>query len=278
MRAPLIRTRLAAYAAMSPLALAVLVCYVGSVLWTFKVSLTNSRTLPTNQFVGLQQYARLFANERWRASLDHLALYSVLFVVSSLVIGALLAVALDRRVRLEGALRTVLLYPYAMSFIATGVVWQWLLAPDNGVGLLTDDDAVMYAIVIATVWQSAGLVMALLLAGLRSIDDDIWKAARIDGIPVWRTYLAIVLPMVRGHVATALLLLGIAVVKLYDAVVAMTQGGPGLASEVPAKFVMDHLFGRANIALASAGAMTLLVPVAALLLLYAGVHTHRGRA
>jgi len=278
----LLKNRIVPHAALSPLALFVLIGYIGSVLWTFKISLTNSRTLPTDTFVGLEQYSRLFNNERWMASLDHFALYGVLFIAASIVLGGLLAVFIDRKVRAEGVLRTVFLYPYAMSFVATGVVWQWILTPGNGldriarqVGIsgfsfdwLVDQDLVMYAIVIATVWQSAGLVMALLLAGLRGIDDEIWQAARIDGIPVWRVYVSIVVPMLWSHIATAFLLLCTGAIKLYDAVVAMTQGGPGIASEVPAKFVMDHLFGRGNIALASAGAIMLLVPVVGLLTLY----------
>lgn len=283
MHPPLSKNRIIPYAALSPLALFVLVGYIGSILWTLKVSLTNSRTLPSDTFVGLEQYSRLFNNERWMTSLDHLALYGVFFVVASMALGGLLAVFIDRRVRAEGVLRTVFLYPYAMSFVATGVVWQWILTPGSGIDRLArqigfadfrfewlvDQDMVMYAIVVATVWQSAGLVMALLLAGLRGIDDDIWKAARIDGIPAWRVYVSIVLPMLWSHIATAFLLLCTAVIKLYDAVVAMTQGGPGIASDVPAKFVMDHLFGRANIGLASAGAIMLLVPVVALIALYA---------
>jgi glucose/mannose transport system permease protein len=128
------------------------------------------------------------------------------------------------------------------------------------------------------VWQASGLVMAMMLAGLRGIDGDIWKAARLDGIPAWRVYLSIVVPMMGPTIATVFLLLATAVVKLFDAVVVMTQGGPGTASEVPAKFIMDNLFGRANIALASAGAVMLLVPVLALLAPYAYARSRKGRA
>ena len=124
---------------------------------------------------------------------------------------------------------------------------------------------IVEALVIATVWQASGLVMALLLAGLRGIDDEIWKAARIDGIPRWRVYASIVVPMLGPSLSTAFVLLFVMVVKLYDAVVAMTQGGPGTASEVPAKFIMDYLFGRANIGLASAASIVLLATVLAIL-------------
>jgi glucose/mannose transport system permease protein len=271
------------FAALLPMALTVIVAYLGAVLWTFRVSLTSSRTFASDNFIGLAQYARLFGNERWVLSLHNLAVYGVLFIGACLVIGFLLAVFIDQNVTGEGVLRTVFLYPYAMSFVATGLVWQWLLTPGHGIeqavrqlgfpgfrfDWIVDQDMVIYTVVIATVWQFSGLVMAMMLAGLRGIDPDIWKAARLDGIPAWRVYLSIVLPMLGPTVATVFLLLATAVVKLFDAVVAMTQGGPGIASEVPAKFVMDHLFLRSNIALASAGAIVLLVPVLALLAPYA---------
>jgi glucose/mannose transport system permease protein len=268
---------IAPFAALLPMALTAIVVYLGTVLWSLRISFTASRTFPSNHFVGLAQYERLFHNERWLLSLHNLALYGVLFVGACLAVGFLLAALIDRNVGAEGVLRTVFLYPYAMSFVATGLVWQWMLTPGGGIGQalrqlgldvrfdwIVDDDKVMYTIVVATVWQASGLVMALVLAGLRGVDPGIWKAARIDGIPAWRVYLSVVLPMLGPTFATAFLLLGTAVVKLFDAVAAMTQGGPGTASEVPAKFIMDNLFGRANLGLASAGAVMLLVPVIAL--------------
>jgi glucose/mannose transport system permease protein len=120
--------------------------------------------------------------------------------------------------------------------------------------------------------------MALMLAGLRGIDPEIWKAAQLDGVPVWRVYISIVLPMLGPTLGTVLILLATMVVKLYDAVVSMTQGGPGTASEVPAKFIMDHLFLRANIGLASAGAVVLLLTVLALLAPYAYARSRRRAA
>ncbi len=256
--------------------------------------MSNSRTFPSDDFVGLAQFERLFDNERWILSLQNLALYGVLFILACMTIGFLLAVFIDQKVMAEGALRTVFLYPYAMSFVATGLVWQWMLNPGNGIqqavrlmgypdftfDWIIDQDMVMYTIVIATVWQASGLVMALLLAGLRGIDEEIWKAARIDGIPTWRVYFSIVLPMLGPSVATVFVLLSTAVIKLFDAVAAMTQGGPGTASEVPAKFIMDYLFGRANIALASAASIVMLLTVLAPLapLLYVRSRSNRQEA
>jgi glucose/mannose transport system permease protein len=284
--------KLIPFAALTPMAVVVLVAYIGTVIWSFRVSLTNSRSLPTDVYVGFAQYSKLFDNERWMLSIENLALYAVLFILASMIIGFLLAVFIDQKVKAEGVLRTVFLYPYAMSFVATGLVWQWLLTPGIGIenavrqmgfpdfafDWIIDQDKVMYTIVLATVWQAAGLVMAMMLAGLRGIDEEIWKAARLDGIPTWRVYVSIIIPMMAPTIATVFLLLSTAAIKLFDSVVAMTQGGPGTASEVPAKFIMDHLFGRANIALASAAAIMMLVPVLALLAPYVFAKSRRRNA
>jgi glucose/mannose transport system permease protein len=277
--------------ALAPMALTAIVAYLGAALWTLRVSLSSSRSLPKWDFVGLAQYARLFHNDRWLLSLENLALYGVLFVLACLAIGFLLAVLIDRQVAGEGVLRAVFLYPYAMSFIATGLVWQWLLNPELGIqsavrswGLpgfrfdwIVDPDRAIYTIVIATLWQASGFVMVVLLAGLRRVDPELWSAARLDGIPTWRVYVSIILPLLGYSFATAFVALLAAAVKLFDAVVAMTQGGPGIASDVPAKFIMDHLFGRANIALASAGSTVMLLTVVALLapVLYARSRARR---
>ena len=285
---------LVSWAALLPMAATVIVAYLGTVLWSLKISFTNSRTFPSDELVGFAQYVRLFNNDRWLLSLQNLAVYGVLFIAACMLIGFLLAVFIDQKVMGEGVFRTVFLYPYAMSFVATGLVWQWLLNPGNGLqqavrqmgfedftfDWIIDQDMVIYTIVIATVWQASGLVMAMLLAGLRGIDEEIWKAARLDGIPTWRVYVSIVLPMIGPSVATVFILLLTAVVKVFDSVISMTQGGPGTASEVPAKFIMDHLFGRANIALASAGSIVLLLTVLALVapFMYARARADRKEA
>jgi glucose/mannose transport system permease protein len=270
-------SRLAAQTALIPAMLIALVVYCGSTAWTIWVSMTSSRMLPTNNFVGLRQYEILFANERWLVSAQNLAVFGVLFIALALALGFFLAVLIDQRIRSEDLLRSIFLYPFSMSFIVTGLVWQWLLNPSLGIEKMVRDlgfdafrfdwivrqDAVIYTLVFAAVWHAAGLVMAIMLAGLRGIDPEIWKAARIDGLPPWRVYLSIVIPMLGASFATASVLLATSVVRLYDLAVAMTNGGPGLASEVPAKFVMDHLFERGNLGLATAAATSMLITVAA---------------
>jgi len=273
------RRHLAAALALLPTAIIVLVVYLGCMFWTVRLSLSSSQLLPKLDWVGLRQYDRLFANDRFLVSIHNIVIFGVLFIAGALILGFLLAVFIDQKVRAEGVFRTVFLYPYAMSFIVTGLIWQWFLNPTLGLQKLVRDigfesftfdwlvnqDMVIYTLVIAGLWQASGLVMAILLAGLRGIDADLWKAARIDGIPTWRVYVSIVLPLLGPMIVTASVLLAAAVAKLYDLVVAMTRGGPGISSEVPAKFVMDHLFERNNIGLATAAATVMLVTVVALL-------------
>jgi glucose/mannose transport system permease protein len=273
------RSRLLAQLALVPAAIVVVFVYLGAMLWTVRLSFSSSKMLPVMDFVGLAQYQRLFHTERFTLSAWHILIFGVLFIAGCLVVGFLLAVFIDQKVRGEGALRTIFLYPYAMSFIVTGLAWQWFLNPQLGLqqavrelgfpdfrfDWIVDQDRVVFTLVIAAIWQSSGLVMAILLAGLRGVDAELWKATRIDAIPTWRVYLSIILPMITPMLATAAVLLAVAVAKLYDLVVAMTKGGPGLASEVPAKFIMDNFFERSNVGLGSAAATVLLVTVIALL-------------
>ncbi|WP_062017406.1 carbohydrate ABC transporter permease [Aureimonas sp. AU4] len=261
--------------ALLPALLVVVFAYLGTMAWTVWISLTSSRLLPVNNFVGADQYTRLFNDARWVVSIQNIATFGVLFVGICLVLGFLLAVALDQRVRAEDGLRTIFLYPYSMSFIVTGLIWQWMMNPTLGIQKSVRDlgwtsfsfdwsvqrDMAIYAVVIAGVWQASGLVMALMLAGLRGVDQELWKAARVDGVPAWRFYLSIVLPLLKPMIVTSVVLLSIAVVKVYDLVIALTNGGPGTATSMPATFVMDYLFSRQNIGLATAASSVMLVTV-----------------
>ncbi len=267
--------RWSVYAGLMPAILIVVFAYIGTMIWTVGISFTDSRMLPAARFAGVNQYIRLFATDRWLTSIQNMVVFGVLMIGISLVLGFLLAVAIDQRVRAEGVLRTVILYPYAMSFIVTGLVWQWILNPTLGIeetvrgwgfesfrfDWIVGQDTAIYCVVLAGVWHAAGLVMAIMLAGLRGIDPDLWKASRIDGIKPWRFYLHIVIPVLRPSFISATVLLSLGVVKLYDLVLVLTGGGPGFSSDVPAKFVMDYLFQRQNIGLATAAATTLLVTV-----------------
>lgn len=289
-RWPRLSSNRAAASALIPAFLVLIIVYIGSTGWTVWISFTNSRMLPNNNFVGLRQYEQLFANDRWLTSVHNLVIFGGLFLALSLALGFLLAVAIDQRVRNENTFRSIFLYPYSMSFVVTGLIWQWLLNPTHGIQKLVRgwgfpdfafdwivrQDTVILCLVLAAVWHAAGLVMAIMLAGLRGIDEDIWKAAKVDGLPPWRVYISIIIPMLSASFATAAVLLSTSVVRLYDLSVAMTNGGPGLASEVPAKFVMDHLFERANVGLATAAATSMLVTVIAVVAPYMYWRSRRG--
>ncbi|GGW34994.1 sugar ABC transporter permease [Gemmobacter lanyuensis] len=272
--AQLLRNLPAKLAAL-PMILTALVVFIGCSLWTVVHSFTKSRLLPKLDFVGLDQYDRLWSTPRWLVSIENLAIYGICALILSLVLGFVLAALLDQKIRFEDGFRTIILYPYALSFIVTGLVWQWILNPDFGIqnivrGLgfesfvfdpLHNPDQVLFALLIAGLWQGTGLVTVILLAGLRGIDEDIWKAARVDGIPAWKTYLRVVIPMMRPVFATCLVLVSAGIVKLYDLVVALTNGGPGIASETPAKYVYDSMFNKQNLGQGFAASTMMLLTV-----------------
>lgn len=266
-----------------PMVLTAMVVFLGGSIWTVVYSFTDSKLLPREKWVGLDQYERLWGTDRWIVSIENLAIYGVLSLIFSLVIGFVLAALMDQKIRFEDVFRTIFLYPFALSFIVTGLVWQWLLNPDFGVqnvirGMgfesftfdpLYDANLAIYGILFAGLWQGTGLVMCLMLAGLRGIDEDIWKASRVDGIPAWKTYLFIVIPMMRPVFITTLVIITAGIVKLYDLVVAQTGGGPGISTEVPAKYVYDMMFQAQNLGQGFAASTMMLVSVIIILIPWA---------
>ena len=272
-----------------PMVLTAVGVFVIATLWTVYHSFTNSRMLPKSEFIGLAQYERLWNSDRWYMSIENLAIYGVCSLIFSLLIGFMLAALLDQKTRFENTFRTIFLYPFALSFIVTGLVWQWILNPDYGVqkiirslgfdsfvfNPLYNMDIVIYGILVAGLWQGTGFIMCLMLAGLRGIDQEIWKAARIDGIPMWKTYIQIVIPMMRPVFITTLVIIAAGIIKVYDLVVAQTSGGPGMSSEVPAKYVYDYMFGAQNLAQGFAASTMMLVSV--LIVLIPFVYLEFGR-
>lgn len=269
------RVNINALLASTPMMLVALGVFVLCVAYSVVLSFTGSRLFPKFKWVGLDQYERLWTTSRWLTSVENLLLYGVLFILLCLICGFLLAVFLDQRVRFESGFRTLFLYPYAMSLVVTGLVWQWMMEPSLGIqnviqkmgwesfefAPLVDPDVAIYGVLVAAVWQSSGLIMALMLAGLRGIDGEIWKAAKVDGIPTWKTYVFIVIPMLRPVLITSVVLLAVGVVRVYDLIVAQTGGGPGMATEMPAKFVIDHITIRGNVGQGMAAATMMLLPV-----------------
>lgn len=278
----LFRNKAAKIAAI-PMILTALVVFMGGTIWTIVFSFTNSRLLPRAKFIGLDQYERLWSSSKWLIAIENMVIYGLCSLVFSLVIGFVLAALLDQKIRFENTFRTIILYPFALSFIVTGLVWQWILNPDFGIQKvvraagwesfsfdpLNNQEIVIYGILIAGIWQGTGLIMCLMLAGLRGIDEDIWKASRVDGIPAWKTYIFIVIPMMRPVFVTTLVIIASGIVRLYDLVVAQTSGGPGIASEVPAKYVYDAMFLSQNLGQGFAGSTMMLLAVLIVLIPWA---------
>jgi glucose/mannose transport system permease protein len=267
---------------MTPTFLVVMVCMYGYIIWTALLSLTGSRMLPVWKFVGTTQYEKLFANDRWLVSLDNLVVFGGLFIFICLALGIVMAIFLDQKIRQEGVLRTIYLYPMAISFIVTGTAWKWLLNPSLGLenllhswgfesasfDWLVNPDRVVYCLVIAAVWQSSGFVMAMFLAGLRGVDQDMVKAAQLDGARMSTIYRRIILPSMKPVFFSAFVILAHIAIKSFDLVAAVTGGGPGYSSDLPANFMYAHAFTRAQMGLGAASAMVMLGGVLAILVPY----------
>jgi glucose/mannose transport system permease protein len=266
-----------------PMILTALVVFVGGTAWTVTYSFTGSRMLPRTKWVGLDQYERLWSSDRWMISITNLGIYGICSLILTLFIGFTLAACLDRKIRFEGVFRSIFLYPFALSFVVTGLAWQWILNPDFGMQSVVRDwgwtafnfdplnnpDIVMFGLLIAGIWQGSGLIMCIMLAGLRGIDEDIWKAAKVDGIGTVKTYIMVVIPMMRPVFVTALVLIAAGIIKLYDLVVAQTGGGPGLSSEVPAKYVIELMFRAQNLGQGFAASTMMLCSVVIILIPWA---------
>ena len=259
-----------------------LVFVYGFIGWTAWISFTKSRLLPRYDIVGTIQYERLFDAPRWDTALTNLFVFGFLFIVISMALGLLLAIFLDQKIRTEGVIRTIYLYPMALSLIVTGTAWKWMLNP--GLGLeamvrgwgwesftfnwLIDPDKAIYTVVIAGVWQASGFVMALFLAGLRSVDQEIIRAAQVDGIPTWRIYVSVIIPSMAAIFLSAFIVLAHLAIKSFDLVIALTGGGPGYATDLPATYMYAMAFSRGDIGQAASSAMVMMLVVFAIVVPY----------
>jgi len=269
--------------ALAPSLMLITVGVYGFIVFTTVLSFTGSKMLPNlNQWVGLLQYERLWANPRWQVAVENFFVFSGLYIGLATVLGLALAILLDQKVRAEGLLRSIYLYPMSISFIVTGVAWQWLMSPDLGLekafhvwgftslrfDWIKDDRMALYCVVIAGLWQATGFVMALFLAALRGINAEIISAARIDGASSLQVYRHVVVPALRPALLTALVVQAHLSIKSYDLVIALTRGGPGYATELPSTFMYGFTFSRNEMALGSASAVVMLCTLAAIIVPY----------
>ncbi|MDD1791819.1 sugar ABC transporter permease [Enterovibrio makurazakiensis] len=254
----------------------------GFIAWTTYISFSRSRMLPNYNLDGVRPYEKLWNSLNWQVALENLAIFGILYIVICCALGLLLAILLDQKIRIEGGLRPIFLYPMALSFIVTGTAWKWFLNP--GLGLektmhelgwesfsfdwLINPDMAIYTIVIAGVWQTSGFVMAMFLAGLRGIDSEMLKAAQLDGASSFQMYRRIIIPQLRPVFLSAFIVLAHMAIKSYDLVIALTGGGPGNATAMPATFMYSYTFSRNQMAVGSASAIIMLMTIAAIIIPY----------
>ncbi|WP_438866001.1 carbohydrate ABC transporter permease [Pseudomonas abieticivorans] len=267
---------------ITPTFILVAISVYGFIGWSTVISFTDSKYFPKYDFVGLAQYYRLWESDRWNTSVINLLLFSVGFALISLLLGLIIAIFLDQKVRAEGVLRMIYLYPMAISLIVTGIAWKWILNPGTGIehllkgwgfegasfNWLVDPKMAVYTLVIAAVWQTAGFVMAIFLAGLRGVDGEIVKAAQLEGAGAFRIYTQIIIPMLRNSMFSAIVILVYQAVRSFDLVVALTNGGPGYSSDLPTTFMYNSTFLRGQMAQGSASAVMILLVVVAIVVPY----------
>lgn len=267
---------------MSPSIALIAVFVYGFIVFTMYLSMTDSRILPSFDFIGFANYEKLFGLRNWSIAVKNIAIFGVLYIAICTVIGLLLAILLDQKIRGEGVLRPIYLYPMALSFIVTGTAWKWFLDP--GIGLehtmhlwgwtsfsfdwIKSRDFAIYTVVLAAVWQSSGFVMAMCLAGLRGINDEILKAAQIDGASNFQLYRRIIIPQLRATFLSVFVILGHLSIKSYDLVIALTGGGPGRATEMPATFMYSYTFTRNQMGVGAASAVIMLITIVAIMVPY----------
>lgn len=265
-----------------PSFLVILLFVYGFIAYTGVLSFTDSKMMAKFDFVGFKNYVSLFSLPNWQTALKNLAIFATLYIVVCSVVGLLVAILLDQKIRAEGLLRPIYLYPMALSFIVTGTAWKWFLDP--GIGLesimhqwgwasfsftwIKDSKFAIYTLIIAAVWQSSGFVMAMFLAGLRGVDNEIIKAAQIDGATGVRIYSRIIIPMMRPVFLSAFVVLMHLAIKVYDLVIAMTGGGPGRATEMPATFMYSYTFTRNQLGIGAASSVIMLMMIFAIIVPY----------
>jgi glucose/mannose transport system permease protein len=250
--------------------------------YTTWISFTSSTLVPEYDWVGLRNYTAVLNSRNWKIAYGNLLIYGSCFVTLTTLLGLLLAVLIDQRIRAENLFRAVFLYPMAVSFVVTGTVWAWLLNPGVGIqqlvrGLgfetfrfdwLVDREMAIYTIVIAGAWQASGFAMALFLAGIRSVEADLYKAAQIDGAGMWRIYRRVVLPCIGPIFIAVLVVLLQFTIKTFDLVRALTGGGPGIATQLPTLVIYDLMFQRGLLGRGAAAAVMLLLSLSAVLVPY----------
>jgi glucose/mannose transport system permease protein len=242
---------------LSPSILAVAVFIYSFIGWTFWISTVNwNEALPNYDFVGLRNWTMMLSSQRFQTDIRNLLMYAAGFMFQCIVFGFLLAALLDQHIKGESIFRTIYIFPFAVSIIVTGVAWRWVMRPDSGLNLLLEYVGLealksqwyshptlgIAFITIAASWQFMGYIMALYLAGLRGIPQEVREAALIDGCNTINLYRRIIIPMLSGVTFTAIVLTGMGAIRAFDIVAAMSGSGQAYSTDTLAFHMFEQTF------------------------------------
>lgn len=260
-----------------PSIIAVAIFIYGFIGWTFYISTVDWKSVVVDYtFVGLKNWSRMVHDRRFHADLRNLVFYAIGFMGQCIVFGFILASLLDQKIKGEAFFRTLFIFPFAVSGIVTGVAWRWLMQPTTGINLIfakiglgwfqpqwfASVDYGIWAVTIAAAWQFTGYVMALYLAGLRGIPNELREAAAIDGAGTWAIYRFIIIPLLMPVTFTAIVLTGMNSIRVFDLVAAIGGSGAGNAIDTLALNMFQTTFGANRFALGAAiGAFMLLLAI-----------------
>ncbi|WP_342510133.1 sugar ABC transporter permease [Sporosarcina sp. FSL K6-2383] len=289
------KDQLTAMVFLLPSIIFIIVFVYGFISWTGYISLSNYNTIvPDFSFAGLKNYLYLFNDFRFRADLRNTLFFTILFIAVVILLGLVLSILLDQKTKGESIFRNIFLFPMALSFIVTGVVWQWLLHPSTGFNKFfnlfgiqpkwyTDTTilagfkwgsiefglpAAIIAVVIAAVWQMTGFSLAMYLAGLRGIGDELREAARMDGATEFQVYMKVVLPLLLPITMSVVIIMAHISLKIFDLIYAMTGSGANFVTDVPGLYMFETTFRGNYYANGAAIAIIMLLLVAIFIVPY----------
>ena len=283
--------------------------FIGMTLWVSFSTWSSPRRDLTIISPLLVTYQKLFENTRFQIGLRNTVVFTVLFLLAAVLVGLLLAIALDQKLPARGLVRNIFLFPYALSFVVTGVSWRWIFNPESGLTQLAEDlginwmldkvglgplridwlidptvwgdlpmpDAVkaqigipiaLIPVVIAATWQLSGFAMAMYLAGLGTISNDVREAAALDGASTYQVYRHIIIPLLRPITVSTLIILGHISLKIFDLIFAMSGSGPGFATDVPGIFVYEQTFRATRYNTGAAASVVMLFLICVVMIPY----------
>ncbi|QTA38212.1 sugar ABC transporter permease [Thermosipho ferrireducens] len=282
-----------------PSIIAIAIFVYGFISWTVRVSFSNWNSFSkllrgVYKFVGFRNYERLFQDTRFQTDLWNTLFFTIFFLFGAISLGILMAILIDKGLKGSKFFQNIFLFPMAISFVVTGTVWSWIFAPGTlpanpqGLNLLFQKlgldnfmwgwytstyslgkfNVALIAVIIAAVWQLAGYTMAMYLAGLRGIPNDIIEAAKVDGASEWKIFWKIKMPLLKPITLSALIILGHISLKIFDLVFAMTGSGPNFVTDVPAIYMFELTFRSNRYAMGSAIAIIMLLFVAIVIIPY----------